>query len=290
MAKVDDYLNKTVLKYWYGRLKTVFANKTELQALDDKVDEIISEGGEPNKIDTVKVNGVALTPDAQKAVDVTVPTSTSDLTNDGDGTSNFATESYVDENGGKIDVIKVNGTTQTITNKEVDIDLGDYATVLEEKYAGEHFVRIASEDGQYSAGFGLDKELAKDATKIKVFGNLMSGGVYAYTDKKTDELLATKTTSAQVQALIDAALAGITGVDFVLVDTLPATGQKGKIYLVPNGGSGSNVKDEYVWLEPTGGTAYFEKIGTTDIDLSGYWAKEELVAITTSEIDAIMDE
>lgn len=33
----------------------------------------------------------------------------------------FATESYVQENGGKIDTIKVNGTKQTITNKEVNI-------------------------------------------------------------------------------------------------------------------------------------------------------------------------
>ena len=51
------------------------------------------------------------------------PTKLSDFTNDGDGTvgSAFATEDYVDENGGKIDKIKVNGTEQTITNKAVDI-------------------------------------------------------------------------------------------------------------------------------------------------------------------------
>ena len=54
-------------------------------------------------------------------VEARIPTATSDLTNDGDGTSNFATEAYVAANGGKIDVIKVNGTTQTITNKTVDI-------------------------------------------------------------------------------------------------------------------------------------------------------------------------
>ena len=37
-----------------------------------------------------------------------IPEKTSDLTNDGDGNSNFATESYVDTYGGKIDKIKVN--------------------------------------------------------------------------------------------------------------------------------------------------------------------------------------
>lgn len=49
------------------------------------------------------------------------PTKTSDFTNDGDGESDFATEAYVQENGGKIDTISVNGTQQTITNKNVDI-------------------------------------------------------------------------------------------------------------------------------------------------------------------------
>lgn len=58
-----------------------------------------------------------------KADSSAIPTKTSDLTNDGDGTSEskFATESYVNANGGKIDKIKVNGTQQTITNKSVDI-------------------------------------------------------------------------------------------------------------------------------------------------------------------------
>lgn len=42
----------------------------------------IEGGGEDNVIEIVKVNGTALTPDVNKAVDVIVPTKTSDLTND----------------------------------------------------------------------------------------------------------------------------------------------------------------------------------------------------------------
>lgn len=52
-----------------------------------------------------------------------IPTATSDLTNDGDGTSPFATEAYVGTEGGKIDVIQVNGVTQPIVNKTVDLDV-----------------------------------------------------------------------------------------------------------------------------------------------------------------------
>lgn len=48
---------------------------------------------------------------------------TSDIENDGDGTSPFATQSYVDTHGGKIDKIKVDGVKQSIINKEVDLSV-----------------------------------------------------------------------------------------------------------------------------------------------------------------------
>lgn len=122
----DKFLNLTGLRYFFNRLTTYFATKAELTTLDDKVDEIIAEGGEPNVIEVVQKNGTAL-PVNNKTVNVEVPTATSELTNDGDGTSNFATQDYVAQNGGKIDVIQVNSIPQTITNKTVNIDLSTYA-------------------------------------------------------------------------------------------------------------------------------------------------------------------
>lgn len=56
-----------------------------------------------------------------QTANITVPVDTSDLNNDGDGQSPFATEDYVDINGGKIDTIEVNGVEQQIVNKTVDI-------------------------------------------------------------------------------------------------------------------------------------------------------------------------
>jgi len=77
-------------------------------------------------------------------------------------------------------------------------------------------------------------------------------------------------TGTEVDASIAAAISGITSFDFQIVQTLPATGEKGVIYLVPKTGSGSDVYDEYIWVTPSGGTAKFEKIGSTDVDLSQY--------------------
>lgn len=58
------------------------------------------------------------------------------------------------------------------------------------------------------------------------------------------------------------------------VSTLPTTGEDGIIYLVPNNGTGQNVKDEYVWINGA-----YELLGTTAVDLSGYYTKEEIVTV-----------
>lgn len=57
------------------------------------------------------------------------------------------------------------------------------------------------------------------------------------------------------------------GFKAVVVDTLPSEGKNGIIYLIENE-SGSY--DEYIWLADE---SKFEKLGTTDIDLSDYYTK-----------------
>lgn len=90
-------------------------------------------------------------------------------------------------------------------------------------------------------------------------------------------------TASDVESAINEAIGDITSFEFQVVEELPPTGEAGIVYLVSNDGSGQNIYDEYIWT----GTA-FEKIGTTDVDLSGYWSKTELVAIQNNEIDTIV--
>lgn len=97
-------------------------------------------------------------------------------------------------------------------------------------------------------------------------------------------------TSSDVQTAIDDALADVTGIEYEVVTELPATGQKGHIYLVHTGTSSEDNYDEYIWVEPTGGTAHFEKIGNTAVDLSGYVQAAEMHALTNSEIDTIFNQ
>lgn len=75
----------SMLNYFYQLIQDIFVLKetgkglstndyTDAEKADvAKIAELVAEGGEPNTINVVKVNGTALTPDAQKAVNVTTP-------------------------------------------------------------------------------------------------------------------------------------------------------------------------------------------------------------------------
>lgn len=49
--------------------------KSEIDSVNKKIQDITSVGGEPNTIETIKVNGVVQTPDSNRAVNITVPDS-----------------------------------------------------------------------------------------------------------------------------------------------------------------------------------------------------------------------
>lgn len=75
--------------------------------------------------------------------------------------------------------------------------------------------------------------------------------------------------STQVQNAINSAIAGITSFDYQIVSTLPASGVKGTIYLVPTDESGvvDNYYEEYIWVVENN-VGHWELIGTTKIDLN----------------------
>lgn len=193
-----------------------------------------------------------------------------------------------------IEGITVNSTAVPLTNKIANLTI---PTKLTDLTNDGNFVTDANyvhTDNNYTTA---DKnKLAGIASGAEV--NVQSD--WSITSTSSDAYIKNKPTkvsqftndsgfqnATQVQNAIDAALADITGVEFQIVQTLPATGEKGVIYLVPNSGSGNNSYDEYIWIT-NGSTSRFEKIGTTDVDLSGYVLYTDLVAITNSEIDTIV--
>lgn len=193
-----------------------------------------------------------------------------------------------------IEGVNVNGSAVTPTNKIVNLTI---PTKLTDLTNDGNFVTDANyvhTDNNFTTT--LKNKLNGIATGAEV--NVQSN--WSQTTTTADDYIKNKPTKvsdftndsnfqtqAQVQQAINDAIGQITGLSFEIVQTLPATGAAGTIYLVPNSGSAPNIYDEYVWIT-SGGSGSFEKIGTTDVDLSGYVQYSNLVAITNAEIDTIV--
>lgn len=75
-AAIDDAASK------YATKETVESNTTAIGNLSSRIDGIEAVGGEPNTINSIKVNGVAQSIAEDKSVNITVPVSFTDLTDD----------------------------------------------------------------------------------------------------------------------------------------------------------------------------------------------------------------
>ena len=213
-------------------------------------------------------NSFALTTD--------IPTSLADLS--ADSTHRLVSDSEKSTWNGKQDAIVFNSTYNASSNKAATMnDIPDELADL-------------TADSTHRLVTDTEKNTWNNKQNAIVFNtayNASSNKAATMADVPTNNNQLTNgagyQTASQVSTAINNAIAGITGISFEVVQSLPASGSTGTIYLVGNGGSTGNIYDEYIWVNNN-----FEKIGTTAIDLSNYLQKTDIVAITNSEIDTIV--
>lgn len=148
--------------------------------------------------------------------------------------------------------IKGSGGSGVIKVPQITVDTYGHVTA-----AADESVTITLPTVSKSAvGLGSVVNAGQDATPTANSTNYVtSGGVKTYVDDK-----------------VSTAISGVTQFDIVRVeslDKLPAPGKKGTIYLVPHNHGTSDSYDEYIWNTAITTPAY-EKIGNTDVNLSGY--------------------
>jgi len=133
-------------------------------------------------------------------------------------------------------------------------------------------------------GKGLSTNDLTDELKEKILnaGDSSFSGNYEDLTNKPD--LSAYQTADNVNTAISNAIKNIQGISYSIVDTLPQQGDAGVIYLVSNNGVNPNAYDEYIWISDR-----FEKIGTTEVDLTDYLKKTDLVPITNAEIDEMFN-
>lgn len=146
--ETDNHVEPTITELQYNEMQEVI--REEFNEIDRKIQSGTLKGDKGDKGDVgergfagtitigtvksvesyepAKVTNVGTPTEA--VLDFEIPkgefggaTKTSDLKNDGDGNSPFATQKYVKENGGKIDSISVNGVKQPINNKNVNVEV-----------------------------------------------------------------------------------------------------------------------------------------------------------------------
>lgn len=124
-------------------------------------------------------------------------------------------------------------------------------------------------------GNGTSENSRGDAFAVERDGDVKAGG-----DLYTNYDPATGTgKKVATEDYVGDLIGDVVSMEYAVADELPATGEVGTIYLIPNGEtSGTDTHDEYIWVPAT---ESFEKIGNTKVDLSDYALKTDTVLNTT---------
>lgn len=307
----DNRLNKTGLRYLLSKMVGFFALQSDLDTLQDEVDELITEGGEPNTIETVKVDGTALTPDANKAVDVLISRQydLSDFTN----TSNdpFVEEStmeaYVAEHGGVIQKVKRNGVELTIdsSDKSVNVLVPDTAATSSEDGLMSSTDKSKLDGIEAGAEANVQADWSQSASSADDFIKNKPTNLSDFTNDGDGTSGSTFPTTAQMNDAIDAKVVGaLKPKGSCAFANLPALS-------AANVNTFYNVSDSFtttadfiegaghaypagtnVAIINTGSDAspvYKYDAMTGEIDLSDYWNTTNLTALTTAEVDEVWD-
>lgn len=104
---------------------------------------------------------------------------------------------------------------------------------------------------------------------VEIGDQLKSSIIDNLTSSDTEKAL-----SARQGKVLKELIDNLANLQIAVVDTLPATGESNIIYLIKKVGTGTDIHDEYVYVEGN-----WEKIGTTDVDLSNYYTKTQVDSI-----------
>jgi Cu/Ag efflux protein CusF len=313
MAK--KYLDDNGLLYFWQKITNKFVAKETgkgLSSNDFTTEEKtklsgIEAGAEVNTIETVKVNGSALTPDANRAVDITVAGTAANIsyTNTTSGLTADDVQEAIDELADeKVD--KVNGkglSTEDYTTadktKLAGIETGAQVNVIENIKVNNTLVPV----GQKTASITVPTKTS-DLTNDSGFINGISSsdvttalGFTPYDATNPDGYQ----TATQVNTAIDNKIGSTyKAKGSVTFANLPAASSstEGFVYNVTDsftttadfveGAGNTYPAGTNVVIINTTGSTYKYDVLSGFVDLSGYVLSADLIAITNAEIDIIV--
>lgn len=153
--------------------------------------------------------------------------------------------------------IQIDEDTQTIN---CTVKIGDL--VIIDAVPVKDSTNVVSSGGVYDA-------LEAKADKTEIAG--LGGEAGFITNSVEDLKNYYKKSETYSQEEVNSLLGNLTRLTLQVVQELPEVGTEHIIYLVPNNESGNNIYEEWVFVQ-----SKWEMIGTTEVDLSNYYTKEEI--------------
>lgn len=166
------------------------------------------------------------------------------------------------------------------------------------QYTAGRYIHIDENTNTINCTVKIGDLVIIDAVPVKDSTNVVSsGGVYDALEAKADRTEIAglgseagfitssvedlknyyKKSETYSQDEVNSLIGNLTRLTLEVVQTLPEVGTEHIIYLVPNNKSGSNVYEEWIFVQ-----AKWEMIGTTEVDLSNYYTKSEIDALMNS--------
>lgn len=204
----------------------------------------------------------------------------------------FADKDDFDAVSEKVDTIETNyikDITNSSTDVQVSVSFGKSLTP--NTLTSSVMVDLAEQDSSTKAlsGTGLvTGAQAQDAISAAVASGAEEA-ISEYDETVIGEWTPESTITGTVKTAIEAnaaKIAALEGNHFEVVDELPdvSEGKFNVIYLVPTEGDPTS-KDEFILIEE-GGERKWEQIGTTKVDLSNYFTKEETTTAISTAVTA----
>ncbi len=166
------------------------------------------------------------------------------------------------------------------------------------QYAAGRYIQIDEDTQTINCTVKIGDLVIIDAVPVKDSTNVVSsGGVYDALEAKADKTEIAglggeagfitnsvedlknyyKKSETYSQEEVNSLIGNLTRLTLQVVQTLPEVGTEHIIYLVPNNDSGNNIYEEWIFVQ-----SKWEMIGTTEVDFSNYYTKEEVDALIGS--------
>ena len=239
----------------------------------------VASGAQVNKINSISLNGVALTIDSKKNVDIPV------ITKDVEDLTNYYKK---DEIYSKTDIDTKFADNTTALDGKVDkvtgkgLSTNDYTTTEKNKLKG---IANGAQVNKIESISVNGTVIAPDTTK-KVNITTLTSGTRSLSNYYLKENTYSKT---EIDNIVNALKTS----RFKIVSALPTENiETNVVYLVPKANATTtNAKEEYVNLDGT--TKGWELIGSTDIDLSDYITTQILAEAlkkytTTTDLNTLL--